>query len=79
MLRPVAGAWPEQILAVKKIQKYRWPEHYISGRSTAGALKKWPEHSRSGWAIWKRILLRRSREQKKDKRNDPVKFSRKLF
>ena len=40
MLRPVAGAWPEQILAVKKIQKYRWPEHYISGRSMAGALKK---------------------------------------
>ena len=40
MLRPVAGAWPEQILAVKKIQKYCWPEHYISGRSMAGALKK---------------------------------------
>ena len=37
MLRPAAGAWPEQILAVKKIQKYRWPEHYISGRSMAGA------------------------------------------
>ena len=46
--------------------KYRWTEHYISGRSVAGALKKWPEHSGSGWAIWKRILLmRRSREQKR--------------
>ena len=40
MLWPVAGAWPEQILAVTKIQKYPWPEHYISGRSMARALKK---------------------------------------
>ena len=37
MLRPMAGAWPEQILAVNKIQKYRWPEHSIIGRSMAGA------------------------------------------
>ena len=24
---PLAGAWPEQILTLKKIRKYRWPEH----------------------------------------------------
>ena len=41
MLRPMAGAWPEQILAVNKIQKYRWPEHSIIGRSMAGAFRKW--------------------------------------
>ena len=47
MLRPMAGAWPEQILAVNKIQKYRWPEHSIIGRSmaghsiVAGAFRKW--------------------------------------
>ena len=59
MHRPVAGAWPEQILAVKQIQKYRWPEHYISGRSMAGALKKVARTFR------KSILLKRSREQRK--------------
>ena len=37
----VAGVWPKQILAVKKTQKYHWPEHYISGRGMAGAFWKW--------------------------------------
>ena len=45
MLRPLAGAWPEQILAVKNRQKYRWLEHSIEGRSMIGVFHKWPEHS----------------------------------
>ena len=68
MLRPVVGAWPEQILAVKRNTKvslagalHKWPEY---GRSIT---ETWPEHSGSGWAIWKRIHLRRSREQKRIK------------
>ena len=36
---------------------HKWPEYGWSIK------KKWPEHSGSGWAIWKRILLKRSREQ----------------
>ena len=39
--RSSGHSWPEQILALKKIQKYRWPEYYISGRSIAGAFRKW--------------------------------------
>ena len=37
MLRPMAGAWPEQILAVKKNTKV----------SLAGAFHNWPEYGRS--------------------------------
>ena len=56
MLWPLVGAWLEKIMAVKDIQKYRWPEH---GQSIP----------LSGRAIWKRILLR-SREHKNCKKND---------
>ena len=37
MLRPVARAWPEQIMAVKKIQS-------IAGRSIKEVAGVWPEH-----------------------------------
>ena len=55
-------------LAVKNIQNYRWPEHFIDDRSMAGVFHKWTEHSVKWLGNLERILLRRSCEHKSIKR-----------